>query len=113
LNENVLDAAAIESLRELGGEELVAEVRNIFVAEIPALISGVEDAARRGQADAMWKAAHAIRSIAANAGATRLALLCDTVQERGYAGSVEGADELVQQLWAEFDRARAALEAIS
>jgi len=113
LDENVLDAAAIESLRELGGEELIAEVRNIFVSEIPPLISGVEEAARRGQPDAMWKAAHAIRSVAASAGATRMALLCDTVQERGYAGSVDGAEELAQQLWSAFDRARAALEAIS
>jgi HPt (histidine-containing phosphotransfer) domain-containing protein len=111
LDENVLDRAAIESLRELG-EDLVEEVRGVFIAEIPPLIREVEEAARRNQPDVMWKAAHAIRSVAANAGAKHVALLCDEVQERGFGGSVEGGEELARRLWVEFERACAALEKI-
>ena len=111
MDENVLDRAAIDSLRELG-DDLVEEVRGLFVAEIPPLIRDVEEAARRNQPEAMWKAAHAIRSVAGNAGAVHLARLCDEVQALGYGGSVEGGEVLARELWVEFEKARAALEKI-
>jgi HPt (histidine-containing phosphotransfer) domain-containing protein len=105
----VIDTRTIDSLRELG-QDLLDEVVAIFVNESAKRIADVERAAREGDPTAMWKAAHELRSVASNAGAMRLAHLCDVVQERGTGGSVEGMDGVVTNLRRERDAAADALQ---
>lgn len=108
----VIDYAAIESLRELG-DDLLNEVIMIFFTQSAARIADVERAAAARDSSAMWKAAHELRSVASNAGAMRLARLCDVIQERGVAGSVDGASVLLTELRQERDRAADALKTLN
>ena len=95
-------------MRELG-QDLLDEVIAIFVNESAERIAAVEQAAREGDPTAMWKAAHELRSVASNAGAMRLAHLCDVIQDRGVGGSVEGMESVVVRLREERDAAADAL----
>ena len=104
MKEPLIDRSAIEALRELG-QDLVDEVVSIFVNESAKRIADVERAAVDCDPTAMWKAAHELRSVASNAGAMRLAELCDVIQERGVAGSVEGIRPLIEQLRQQRDAA--------
>jgi HPt (histidine-containing phosphotransfer) domain-containing protein len=56
-------------------------------------------------------AAHTIKSSSNDFGATRLAELCQRLQEMGKASALEGAAELAAQVEAEYEPVKAALEA--
>ena len=107
----VIDPRTLAALRDLG-EDLLEEIVAIFLADAPKRITEITSAVRRGDATAMWKAAHELRSVASNAGAMRLAHLCDLIQEQGVAGSVEGMDPIVRQLRTECDGAATELLAM-
>ena len=109
--DEILDRTMIESLRELSqpGDDVLAAVTAIFMRDGAKWAAAVRAAARDGDGDAMWKAAHELRSVAANAGATRVAALCDDLQERGLAGRLGGVDDVLSVLDAELDRAWTAL----
>ena len=59
----------------------------------------------------MRAAAHTIKSSSKDFGATRLAELCQTLEELGKAGALEGTAELAAQVEAEYQPVKAALEA--
>lgn len=111
----VLDAGTIASLRELSSadDDLLAEVARIFARDAAKWLTVIRDAADRSDADAMWKAAHELRSLASNAGALRVASLCDTVQERGLSRELSDAEELAAMTVREVDRACAALRQVT
>ncbi|MGH2930261.1 MAG: response regulator, partial [Solirubrobacteraceae bacterium] len=71
-----LDAAALESLRELGGAEFLAEVVEVFLADAPALIASVRSSLERRDAEELRRAAHTLKSNAATLGAPAFAELC-------------------------------------
>lgn len=115
MNESdVIDPAVIESLRDLNTAEanVLAEVIGYFLEDTPKLVEQVASAAERGDPQALFQAAHALRSVAANLGARRLAAVCDAVQDRGWKGSVEGATDLVIDLRRETEAAARVLETI-
>jgi len=107
---DVLDTSALEQLRATLGDAGAGELRDTFLAEAPKLISTLRQAAERGDADQLKRAAHTLKSNAATFGATSLAELARTLEARGETGSLEEANELVPLVEAEWYRVRSALE---
>jgi HPt (histidine-containing phosphotransfer) domain-containing protein len=103
-----LDPAVLASLRALGGEGFLDEILTHFLQDIPPGLTALQQAATAGDALALMKAAHSLKSSAGNVGARRMAELCETLETQGRAGSVQGADSLIMQLAAEFERVRCA-----
>jgi HPt (histidine-containing phosphotransfer) domain-containing protein len=71
----------------------------------------VRAAADAGDAEALRKAAHGLKSSSANVGAERLAALCNELELLGRSGTVAGAPGLLQQAIDELARVVAALGA--
>lgn len=96
----ILDTAVIAELRALStpSDDLLSEVRAIFERDGAALRDAIRAAAARGDPQTMWKAAHEMRSVASNAGAVRVAAICDVIQEEGLAGRVRDIDDLDRAL---------------
>ena len=110
--ENVLDPAAMETLLDLiGGErELLVELIDSFLETAPPLLVRLNQGLAQGNAAEVRAAAHTIKSSSKDFGATTLAELCQTLEDIGKAGALEGTVELVAQIEAEYQRVKAALE---
>ncbi|RIH90603.1 Signal transduction histidine-protein kinase BarA [Calidithermus terrae] len=109
-----LDPAALEELRALAGGDgaFLAELAETFLHDAPALIQGLEQALRAGDAAGVRMAAHTLKSNGAQFGAHDLAELCKELEGRGKAGVLEGAEALLERVRAELERVRPVLEAL-
>ncbi len=101
-----LESAALDDLRELGGEEFLAEVIDTFLDEGPSLIGALATAHERGDAEELRRAAHSLKSNGRTFGATEFADLCRELEERAKRGEFARAAEL-------FDRVEQAYRALA
>jgi len=107
---DILDPAALVTLRELGGEELVVEAVGTFInEEAPKLAKSLGEAVLQKQADAIRRAAHTLKGASRAVGAKRLADLCATLEEMGSRGNVDQADAVYAAVAGECETACSAL----
>jgi PAS domain S-box-containing protein len=107
----VVDAAALEQLRALGGPAFLGEVTATFLATAPALVGTLRSARAEGDADELRRAAHTLKSNARTFGAMRLAEHCQQLEAVAAAGTLDAAAELVPLIEAEYERVATVLEA--
>ena len=107
-----LDAAALEQLRELGGDDFVVEVIDTFLVDAPDLLSTIRRSLEHGDANELRRAAHTLKSNGATFGADDFAALCRELEERAKNGDVADATELTDRLDREYRSLEAALAAL-
>jgi PAS domain S-box-containing protein len=103
----------IANMRKLAGNvnpQLLIEVIDIFIKDAPARLEAMQSALAAGNAQAMEKAAHALKGACAYVGAMRMYDLCKNLEDRGRAGSMEGIESDLFELEQEYGRVRRALE---
>jgi CheY-like chemotaxis protein/HPt (histidine-containing phosphotransfer) domain-containing protein len=100
---SAIDAAALANLRELGGDEFVAEVLDTFLGEAPGLVAALRIALDGNDADELRRAAHTLKSNGSTFGAAAFAELCRELELRAKTGALEGADELVDRIEHEYE----------
>jgi|GEM_PF-593110 len=108
-----IDPKALDQIRALqreGMPDLVDKVINLYFQETPHLMQAIQDAIARGDAGALKKAAHSLKSSSANLGADALAELCKTLELMGRANTIENADDIAAKMGAEYSRVLAALD---
>lgn len=107
-----LDPAALARLRELGGEDLIAKMIDLFLENTPKRIQAALQGEKSGSWHEVERAAHSIKSSAANLGFEGL---------RGLALEIEGAAErrrgaaiapMLRELQAIFPAIKATLEGV-
>ena len=107
-----LDASVLADIRALAisGEDVLAEVMDIFLADVPIQLRALTSASEACDGEATWRVAHRLKGTALGMGAWRMANICATVEcaARGqaFAGVAAGIGELVT----EFEATRLALE---
>ena len=101
-----LDPSAVESLRELDGEEFLAEVIDTFLGDAPALVAALRTSRDEGDAEALRRTAHTLKSNGRIFGAERFSELCDALEEQARRGELDGGAELLERI----EREYAALE---
>jgi CheY-like chemotaxis protein/HPt (histidine-containing phosphotransfer) domain-containing protein len=104
-----LDDAALDSLRELGGDEFVAEVIDTFLADAPDLLAAMRTSLRDGDTDELRRAAHTLKSNGATLGAARFAEVCSELEALARSGQLEGASRLVERVEHEYGSLEKAL----
>jgi HPt (histidine-containing phosphotransfer) domain-containing protein len=110
----VLDPAAIERLIITcgeGGEAVVASLLDMFFGEVRRLLETVRRGRAEGDADEVRRAAHTLKSHGATFGAPFLAHVAREVEILAAQSDLTGAGNLMDELEAESERARQALEA--
>ena len=101
-----LDPAALDGLREIGGDQLVTDLVATFLADAPLLL-----AALRGRnVDEVRRAAHTLKSNGATFGATCLSELARELEELAKTGDLAGASALADRIDAEYALVAAELE---
>ncbi|MGH7789409.1 MAG: Hpt domain-containing protein, partial [Candidatus Binatia bacterium] len=106
----VLNPKALARLQAIAPKpEALARLVASFLDNGVVLITRMAEAAGAGDADALRRHAHTLKSNAASFGATELGELCAALEARARGGELGGADEAVSPIAKEFDAARAAL----
>ncbi|EXI80615.1 MAG: Signal transduction histidine-protein kinase BarA [Candidatus Accumulibacter appositus] len=112
-NEAPINPRALDAIRRLpgpNGPALVSKVIDAYLADTPPRFAQLRAALDAGDAEALRKAAHALKSSSANVGAEQLAALCRELEMLGRNSTVEGAGMLLATAESEAARALAALE---
>lgn len=113
--EPVLDASVIEMLRELGGPdepELLEDLVEIFLDDAPARIRDIEEALAEANYELMERAAHTLKSSAANLGAMVLSASASELEAAARKRQSEATPELAKRCSAALDDAGRALREI-
>ena len=106
----VLDPAVTSALRTLtppGEPDVLAEVLNLFLAEVPPRMTRLRNAWAAGNIKEVQRAAHSLKGSAGNIGAQGMFDVCRQLDGLGRSGNLEAASTLVAALDVEFDKVQA------
>jgi HPt (histidine-containing phosphotransfer) domain-containing protein len=101
----ILDAAVINTLRHLtppGEPDVLAEVLQLFLQEVPPRIDRLRNAWASGNIQEVHRAAHSLKGSAGNIGARRLFTVCGQLDDR--TGGAADTAALVDALGVEFGK---------
>jgi CheY-like chemotaxis protein len=94
-----VDAQALARLGdEVGGPEVLRSIVEVFLRNAPEQAAAVAEAVRRGDAEAIGRAAHKLKGGAATVGAVAVAAASRALMEAGRSGDVAYAEELLPAL---------------
>jgi CheY-like chemotaxis protein/HPt (histidine-containing phosphotransfer) domain-containing protein len=97
-----LEPAAVENLRELGGDEFLGEVIETFLDDAPTLIATLRRSLEHGDAEELRRAAHSLKSNGQTFGARDFAGLCRQLEERAKRHELDGASGLIDRIEHEY-----------
>jgi CheY-like chemotaxis protein len=106
-----IDTAVLDDLRASIGEAVPGLV-NVYLENASKLLGSMRQAVAQGDSQSLFHAAHTLKPGSASLGAIPLATLCEELEGMSRSGSLEGAPEKVEQVEAEYERVKAALEAL-
>ena len=106
------DPAALESLKELGGDDFLVEVIDAFLTDAATLLATLRRSLDEKDASGLRRAAHTLKSNGATLGAERFSELCRELEQRAKSGRLEGASKLVDRIEHEYQPLREALAAL-
>lgn len=94
--EGMLDKAALDNIRALDDDGTVlAEVIDIYFAELPAYLQALRAAIEAADAGGISRQAHALKSASLNVGARGVGELCKRLEREAKAGSTASARDLL------------------
>jgi len=111
----VIDPQAIEDLRALNPEDpaFLRELIDLFVLDVPARITEIEQALASKDAVLLTRAAHTIKGSCSNFGATSLREVSHAMEQQGKASDFATAAASLETLRAEFSRVTEALQKVA
>jgi HPt (histidine-containing phosphotransfer) domain-containing protein len=101
-SEIILEADALQNLRDIGGEDFLIEVVDVFLADAPALITSLCRSLEHQDTEELRRAAHTLKSNGSTLGATAFANLCRTLEQHAKDGRLDGVSPLVDQIEQEY-----------
>lgn len=111
----ILDLQAQDNLRDILGDmfdDSFARILGLYVETAPTAFEGLTSAHDGNDLDALCAAAHALKSIAANATAVRFADVCARLERAARDGMQTSVDALMEEAELEYAHALAAVEAL-
>ena len=111
--DEILDQATFAGLLDsLGGDvDFLSELIEAYFASSPDLFASMRQAIATGEAPALQRAAHSLKTGSAGFGALAFAAQCKRLEDMGKAGELAGAEPKVATLEAEYAKVVAALQA--
>ncbi|MST00174.1 MAG: PAS domain S-box protein [Pedosphaera sp.] len=104
-----LDLATLESLRNLsepGQPDLVTELVDLFIADVPPRLKKMQEAAADDDTVTVYAQSHTIKGSAGNLGAKAMAALCVAIERAAKTGTLAGTEEPIRELLAEYERVK-------
>ncbi len=110
-----IDMIALEELRaKMGADapELMADLIQTFLQDTPKLLTDMQQALKIGDLDGLYRAAHSLKASSATFGAGAITDQCETLEELGSAGVMDGAAEALACLENQYEDVKVVLESI-
>ena len=104
-----LDASALASLRDLGGEQFLAELIDTFLSDAPVLVAALRSTYDQGDTEGLRRAAHTLKSNGQTFGAGAFSQLCRELEVRARSDELNGTAELVDRIEREYPALEKAL----
>ncbi len=111
LDESVL--AGLRELQEEGEPDILNELIEMFLTDVPPQLVGLQEAMEAGDAQSVERIAHTLKGSCGNMGAVKMVALCSELEEIGRFGNLSRAPVLISRLEEEFGHVRAAFEELS
>lgn len=109
---NALDSAALERLRQLGGEKFAGDMIDLFLDYGGKKVAETGAARQAGNLAGVASAAHALKSSAGNVGAVRVQQRAAQAEQSAKAGLADAVAADVAALERAFAEIRPKLEAV-
>ncbi len=111
---DAIDRPTLDHLLETldGDTEFLHDLMDTYFSDSAELFSQLKGAAARGDAPEFQRAAHSLKSNSASMGALRLSGMAKHMEEMGRTSQLEGAERHIAEAAAEYERAKATLQAI-
>jgi len=109
-----LNLSVLEKLRTYqreGQPDIVTRLIDLFLGQAPNHVAEIQAALTACDAEALARAAHALKGTSANLGATRLNELAGLVERQARNAELNGAEQYVAALVAEFEMVQVDLAA--
>lgn len=92
-------------LEEFGGDqEILNELRDLFLEHVPPLFSDIEEAANSADTESLATNVHSLKGACSTYGAPRLAMLCKQVELLARAGEMDAVKANFEHLRREYDQ---------
>ncbi|MFC1747025.1 Hpt domain-containing protein [Candidatus Neomarinimicrobiota bacterium] len=101
---NDLDESVLERLMKIGGQEFLDELFDLYLEHTPQKLRDAVAGSEAGDASAVERAVHSLKSSSGNIGARAVQDLCNQIEEAASAGNQEKFRTLVPELQAAYDR---------
>jgi CheY-like chemotaxis protein/HPt (histidine-containing phosphotransfer) domain-containing protein len=101
--------AAIAALQPPGGGDILQKVISLYLDSSLTLMQGIREAAKGKNADALYRAAHTLKSSSAYLGAQAFSGMCKELEMMGRGNMLEGVAARLASLDQEYVRVRDAL----
>ena len=105
----VLDDSVLSELRTLGAN-VVAEIFELFVTDVPNRLGKLQQAVDTGSCDGVLREAHGLKGSALGVGASRLAMLCAAIEHDARDGHLDQVAARSSQLAGQFAQVRTAMK---
>ena len=108
LEDVVIDNDVLESIRALGsvnGNCVLREAVRLYLEQTPSTLERIDDAIRKGDCEAVWRAAHSLKSSSGNLGAARLTRLTRQLEKMGRQKQLDQGLHVLARLREEFANA--------
>ena len=105
----VLDHQVLSELKTLG-TDVVAEIVELFVADVPSRLGKLQQAIGAGSCDGILREVHGLKGSALGVGASRLAMLCAAIEHDARDGHFDQAAARSSDLEGEFAQVRRAIK---
>jgi CheY-like chemotaxis protein len=110
-HDSVLDKAALDNIRSLDDGDVLTEVIQIYLDELPSHMDGIRGALAQTDTRALALHAHALKSASFNVGAKGVGELCKRLERQAKDGATPGLEGLVSALESALQRTLPALKA--
>jgi HPt (histidine-containing phosphotransfer) domain-containing protein len=112
--DQAIDLRALASLKAIGGDDpdFLREMIDLFLEQAPRHLEVIRLALDAGDASAIAKAAHHVKSSAFYLGARRLSELCAQAETLSHAQNAIAVTELVTAIMVEFEMVQRALRTL-
>jgi two-component system, sensor histidine kinase and response regulator len=111
-----LDLTVLESRRGSrsdGEPDKLARIVGLFIDDVPLRLDELRQAVERGESQTVDETAHMLKGGSGYMGAARMVKICAGIQGLVASGELSRAPELLDELEAEFERIRPALQSAS
>ena len=113
MNEQPIDLATFESLKDTAGADFVGELTDTFLAEAPVMLAELERARAAGDAERFRRTAHSLKSNSNTFGALELGRMAKALELSGMAAIGQGDVPTLDALGREYARVAAALASLA